>query len=173
MCFTTCLCTTSPTRRVTSSQLNTWRTVGWSKFNKSDLPNTMVEPKSSWATRTQPLKTQYYGPGPDVTRRRTCGCVCPYKNAINSFWLFSLCSMISRSNSCTAAFISRLTSFRWLIMKWVAAVSPLFTQRIWDAFVSSFKLSHHRRKETTAWFSEEMINCRRQMFTVESAGRKL
>lgn len=54
-------------------RLSTWRTVGWSKFNKSDLPNTMAqEPKSSWATRTQPSKTQCHGEGPDVT----LVCVC-------------------------------------------------------------------------------------------------
>lgn len=156
------------------------RTVGSSKFNKSDLPNTMVKPKSSWTTRTQPSKTQCYDPGPDVTHTAGPVCVCKYVcvhirvHKTHSKWqpYISASALWSPgTNSDATAFISLLTSFRWIIVKWVAAVSQLFTQWILDAFVNSFKLSHHCRKETTAWFSEEMRNCRRRMFTHESSGR--
>lgn len=48
--------------------ISTGGTAGWSKFNKSDLLNTMVQPESSWATRALPCDTTLW-PG---TRCDTC-----------------------------------------------------------------------------------------------------
>lgn len=86
---------------------------------------------------------------------RACGCmcVCPYKNAFkltltdSHTFLPLFYDHQVKLLPYTAAFISLLTSFRSVILKWVAAVSPLFTQWILDAFVNGFKLSHHCRKK--------------------------
>lgn len=155
------------------SQLRT-RTVGWSKFNKSDLPNTMVKPESSWATRTQLSKIQCHGPGPDVTHTAGPVCVCARMKAhVNSFWRTAIYFYdhfkVTRSNSYAAALIRLSTSFCWLILQRAAAVSQMFT----PALVNSFRLCHHDRKETTTGFSEEMRNCKWQMFPLESAWSKI
>lgn len=51
-------------------QLSTWRTAAWSKFNKSDLTNTMV-------SGAQATEKQCCGLGPDVEGEiRECLCLC-------------------------------------------------------------------------------------------------
>lgn len=96
--------------------------------------NTMVEPKSSWATRTLPSKTQWPRTRCD-TCCRACG-VCAYvwihiSLNWNSFWL-----------TLAHKLISLLTSFHWLILKRVATASLSSTQWFWmiSQMVSHFFL---------------------------------
>lgn len=138
-------------------------TADWSKFNKSDLVNTMgSNPCPAGRRELCPLKHNA------MARAQMCSlCVSTYKNEI-------ICALTDRQTFLfqfkdlrlqAAAFISLLTSFRWLMLKWVAAVSPPCTQWIWDAFcwlASNFLTI--AGKKTNA--PEEMRNCRRSTFTL-------
>lgn len=133
-------------------------------------------PKHNGRTKVQlgdknsTLKNTMLWPGTRCdTWRRACVCACIHvayvwehvRMYLNLFLLTCIhfCLRIKSQAPKLQLLSIFITSFRWLTLKRVAAVSPLFTQWIFDAFVNGFKLSHHRRKEMTAWFSEEMRNC--------------
>lgn len=145
--------------------VSSWAQEAWSKFNKSDLLNTMVEPKSSWATRTLPSKTQWPRTRCD-TCCRACG-VCAYvwihiSLNWNSFWL-----------TLAHKLISLLTSFHWLILRRVATASLSSTQWFWMILQM---VSHFLFFLTSQERIDRLVvrgNCRRRLFTLKSERERL
>ena len=117
------------------------------------------KPKSSRATRTQPPDTQCCGPGPDVTHVvGACGCVCVNIAHGSLFmctywispWLIAIdfSGLILLGQTSGRQLLSVLSPVSvWLILKRVAAGSPLFAQLhfglLWERY-QTFSPSQER-----------------------------